>query len=260
MINEIESAHILLKNTKPLVLCLTNYVTMDFIANSLLALGAAPIMSCCDDELEELIKLSHAISINIGTLDEKFIERCYKATSLAKKYNKPITLDPVGSGASIIRTNTANTLMHNVDIIRGNASEIMSLLDNNAHTLGVESLNTTNQAMGAASKVANISGCIVAVSGEEDFITDGKRQSSLGFGSPLMPLVTGMGCALSAVIAAFSAVINDKFKAAELGVAYFGLCGSLSQLEADMPASFRTIVIDTLYAADFAKMRNLYDK
>jgi hydroxyethylthiazole kinase len=150
--------------------------------------------------------------------------------------------------------------MHYADIIKGNASEIMTLADSHVRTLGVESLNTTNQAIDAANKLATTLRCIVAVSGEKDFITDGKQQASLAFGSGLMTIVTGMGCALSAVIAAFSAVITDKFKAAKLATAYFGLCGNLAELQTNKLGTFRTIFIDELYGSNFSKMRKFYDK
>ena len=125
MIEQIAKTRELLFKTKPLILNLTNYVTMDFMANSLLAIGVAPLMTKSDKELEELVKIASSININIGTLTDDFIKQCYKAAILAKKYNRPIVLDPVGSGASTIRTETARGLVEYADIIRGNASEII---------------------------------------------------------------------------------------------------------------------------------------
>lgn len=231
-----------LREIKPLVLCLTNYVTMDFMANSLLALGAAPIMSCDERELEELIQMSHAVNINIGTLNADFIERCKRVTG------KPIVLDPVGAGASIVRTQSARELMVAADIIRGNASEIMALLENENKTLGVESMHQVNDAKNSANKLAEMLKCTVVISGEEDFITNGIKQQSLNFGSPVMPLITGMGCTLTAVIAAFRAVIPDAFEAALVGTAYFGMCGSSVHKKTNKPGSFRTAFIDELYS------------
>jgi hydroxyethylthiazole kinase len=259
MIKQIKTTIADLRKLKPLVLCLTNYVTMDFMANSLLALGAAPLMSVCDLEIEELIKISHAININIGTLDDDAIARYYKAVEFAKHYNKPLIIDPVGAGASAIRTNCARELMKDADIIRGNASEIMALLDDDIKTLGVESLNPTKQAKNKANMLANKFNCTVVVSGAEDFITDGARQESLTFGSPLMPLITGMGCALTAVIAAFRATIPDSFEAAKCATSYFGLCGNLANLKADKPATFRSAFIDELYAADIEDIAKISD-
>lgn len=254
MINSIQSNIAVLRHTKPLVLCLTNYVTMDFMANGLLALGALPIMSSCDEELDELIKISHAVTINLGTLDAAFIQRCHLACELAKVHGKPIVLDPVGAGASLIRTQSARELMNFATIIRGNASEIKALIEEDSKTLGVESICPTEHAKVGAQKLAQMLACTVVISGAEDFITDGQREVSLSFGSPLMPLVTGMGCTLTAVIAAFLAIIPDSFLAAQLATAYFGLCGSRSHLKTTQPGTFRSIFIDELYAADFTHL------
>jgi len=257
MINQIESALLHIRQRKPLILCLTNYVTMDLMANSLLAAGCAPIMSVDARELEELLIISQVVSINIGTLDEHFIERCHQAAALAQRHNKPLVLDPVGAGASTLRTQTARDLMPYADIIRGNASEIMALLDNSTQTQGVESTQSVADATSAALQLAKSLDCSVVVSGADDFICDPTRQDLLSFGSALMPMVTGMGCTLTSMIAAFRAVLPDSFEAARLATAWFGLCGQLSQRLADKPGSFRSAFIDQLYAADFAAMRTL---
>lgn len=250
MINAINHAISDIKKNKPLILCLTNTVTMDFMANSLLALGAAPIMSCDDRELKELILISNAVNLNIGTLDSAFIKRCNLAASIAKRYNKPIILDPVGAGASLSRTQSARQLMTSADIIRGNASEIMALMDHQVSTAGVESSHSTSVAKESADRLANGLNCTVIVSGEEDYVTDGKQQQSLTFGSSIMPLVTGMGCTLTAVVAAFRAVIPDSFNAAYLATAYFGLCGTLTERKAQSPGAFRSTFIDMLYTTE----------
>lgn len=256
-ISEMNSALTLLRTRKPIVLCLTNYVTMDFMANCLLALGASPIMSVEESELQELVNISHAINLNIGTLDHAFIKRAHLAVELAKQENKPVILDPVGVGASLMRTQSARDLLPFATIIRGNASEIMALSDNITKTAGVESLNETQQATPYAMNIASSFNCTVTVSGKDDLITDGSRQELLSFGSPLMPLVTGMGCTLTAVIAAFKAVVPDSFSAARLATAYFSLCGNLAEAKSKYPGTFRSSFIDELYAADFNAMENL---
>ena len=254
MKNEIQVALTQLRNTKPVILCLTNHVTMDFMANSLLALGASPIMSSCDSELECLINISHAVTINIGTFDSAFITRCMQAIELCRRYNKPIILDPVGAGASLSRTEHARALMGSANIIRGNASEIMALMNTLIHTAGVETTQSTQAAKQSASTLATELNCTVAVSGPEDYITNGQQESSLTFGSEIMPLITGMGCTLTAVIAAFRAVIQEPFHAARLATAYFGLCGQLAEYKTTLPGSFRTEFINELYKADFETM------
>ena len=261
MIKQISEALAKLIKAKPLVLNLTNSVTQDFMANSLLAIGAAPIMTESNEELEELIKIASSVNINIGTLSKKFIERCEKAIFLAKQYKKPIVFDPVGSGASLIRTKTANNFIRHVDIVRGNASEIISLQENAiGKTFGVESTNSIVEAKNIAIELSKKYNITVIVSGPTDFITDGERESEILFGSPLMSRITGMGCTLTAVIAAFRGVLDDSFESAKFAVGYFGLCGELAAKQAATPGTFRTNFIDALYEANVIKMGAVYVK
>jgi hydroxyethylthiazole kinase len=248
MIDQLQMAKERIKDHKPLVLCLTNYVTMDFIANVLLAIGAAPIMSCEEGELEALITLSSAVYLNLGTLDERFLSRSDTAIQIAKQLQKPVILDPVGAGASAIRSQSAQALMNAAQIIRGNASEIMALTDTTIQTAGVESTQSTLMGKESADLLARQLNNTVIISGPEDYVSNGKLHISLEYGSALMPLVTGMGCALTAVVAAFAAVEDDYFTAAKLATAYFGLCGEQAERVAKKPGAFRTAFIDAIYS------------
>ena len=258
MIDHIKAQLVILKKHKPLVLNLTNYVTMDFVANSLLALGAAPIMSEDIREMEELIQISGALHINIGTLTPEFMERVRLACNIAKKYNKPIVLDPVGVGASKIRMEAAKEILPFIDILRGNACEIIAVYGLASKELGVESIHEVRDALEAARELAVAQKIIVVVSGAEDFITDGIQEQTLNFGSNLMPLITGTGCSLTAVIAAFRAIIPDSFEAAKLATAYFGLSGQIAENLANGPGSFRVEFLDNLNRPDWRRMRELY--
>ncbi len=258
MLHELEKALKQLRQLKPLVLCLTNHVTMDFMANCLLSLGVAPIMTQDIREISELVHISHAINLNIGTLDHEFIERAQTIAEFAQTYQKPLILDPVGAGATQIRTLTSRSLMPFATIIRGNASEIIALLENINTSHGVESIHSVSTAAHSATVIARQHQCVVVVSGEQDFITDGQKDARLAFGSDLMPYVTGMGCALTAVIAAFKTVIADAYTAAQLATAYFGLCGHLAELKTKKPGSFRTTFIDELYTANFTAMKEIH--
>lgn len=260
MIEQIKEAIINLRKNKPVILNLTNYVTMDFMANSLLALGAAPIMSVCSSELEELVRIATTININIGTLDDAFIENSINTVKFAKKYNKPIILDPVGAGATKIRTKHAQDLANSADIIRSNASEIIAVAGIQQNTKGVESTNSLIDAKNIAIKLAQNLECVIVVTGPIDFITDGTRNAYVPYGSNLMPLVTGMGCILTAVISAFRTIINDPFNACVLATHYCALCGQLAASTSNHPGAFRTNFIDNIHEADFYNMRKIYEK
>lgn len=139
-------------------------------------------------------------------------------------------------------------------IIRGNASEILAL-DNSGATKGVESIHAVDAAKNTAKKLAKRFGCTIAVSGKEDYITNGITNMSLDFGSHLMPLITGMGCALTVVIAAFRGVIEDDFEAASMGSAYFSLCGAKAHKDCKGPGEFKARFIDELYSIKIAEMK-----
>lgn len=251
MIPHIQSTLTQLKQIKPLVLCLTNYVTMDFIANSLLALGAAPLMSESREEIEELVTISQAVFINIGTLNDVFMERALLAAQIAKNLDKPVILDPVGSGASKLRTAAAMELLPLANIIRGNASEIISLTGAQSTTKGVETSDPVLRAISSANLLAQNHHKIIVISGPVDFVTDGTQDQTLTFGSNLMPLITGMGCAMTAVLSAFVACNPDQFQAAVQATAYFGLCGQQTHRQAKAPAAFRQAFIDNLFHPDW---------
>lgn len=236
-----------IRQVKPLILCLTNLVTMDFMANCLLALGAAPIMSADRLELEALIQISHAINLNIGTFDEAFIERANLAAELAQRHQKPMVLDPVGAGATARRTALSLELMQKATIIRGNASEILALQDGTQKTHGVEAIHPVIAAIDSAKTIAHQHQCVVIISGRQDIVIDNHREERFLYGSSLMPLVTGMGCVFTAIVAAFKAVIPDPYQAARLATVYVGLCGDLAARKTNAPGSFRTFFIDELY-------------
>ncbi|BAE81575.1 hydroxyethylthiazole kinase [Chlamydia felis Fe/C-56] len=262
MLEQMHEALQRLRQEQPVVLNITNYVSMDFLANCFLALGASPVMSVSDLELEELIGLSSAVYINIGTLDHLFIQRAYRAVDLAVRQSKPVIFDPAGSGATKIRTEVSHHILSHATIIRGNASEILSFGDVPAKTRGMDSANATHDAKDIAVALASecLCGCAVAVTGSEDFITDGKRHATVELGDPLMSRITGMGCSLTGVLAAFRSVIEDSFEATRLGVEYFSLCGMLARERCEGPGLFKAYFLDELYAADFDRMRRYHNQ
>ena len=241
-----------IKSDKPLILNLTNTVTQDLMANSLLALGCAPIMSNSAGEVMELAKASGAININIGTLNENFMQ----VATAALAATCPVVLDPVGCGATRLRTESAKILAPHAAIIRGNASEIMAM-SGDAFTKGVESLHASETSIASAQQLSKTYGNVCVISGEVDYVIGGQTPSlttdarPLCYGSPLMARVTGMGCTLTALIAAFHAVEKDAFTAAYLATAFMGLIGSQAARQALAPGSFRIAFIDGLYAPDW---------
>lgn len=260
MIDKIEKALVDLRKQKPLILCFTNFVTMEFVANSLLALGAAPIMSACEDEANELVKMASALYVNIGTLDYNFIRLAKKAIEIAKEHNKPIIFDPVGAGATAIRTEISKSILPFAKFIRGNSSEIIALADNRQATYGVEAIHTTDEAASIATRLSLKNNAIVIVSGPVDFITDGNKSIKIPFGSPLVQMITGMDCSMTAVIAAFQSSVENPFEAGIIAAHYFALCGEVVSKEHQTPGTFKTAFLDQLHKPDFASMGDLYDQ
>ena len=209
----------------PLVHSITNFVVMQVTANALLAAHASPLLAHAAEEMDDLTNIDSSLVLNIGTLDPSWLDSMELAGKLMKKKGKPVVLDPVGAGASGLRTRSALRLLDLVrpDILRGNASEIMALAAeirsaDKVATKGVDSRNSSDEALDAAHELARRFGCVVSVSGERDLITDGSADLVVEGGSPLMPLVTGMGCSASAVTGAYAAECRDRLTAAAAAI------------------------------------------
>ncbi|MGI9537241.1 MAG: hydroxyethylthiazole kinase [Desulfocapsaceae bacterium] len=238
-----------IRQNKPLIHNITNYVVMNYTANVLLAAGASPVMAHAENEVEEMVGFAGALVLNIGTLSDSWINSMLKAGRKASELNTPIVLDPVGSGATRLRTQTARTIIAetNVSIVRGNASEILSLHDEDSKSKGVDSLHSVDEAESSAMALAGELGATLAITGPIDFITDGTRIIRVKNGHPLMPVVTGTGCSATAIIGAFAAVDPDPVTATATALAFFGLAGELAGRKAQGPGSFMTAILDSLY-------------
>ncbi|MFP3870846.1 MAG: hydroxyethylthiazole kinase [Syntrophobacteria bacterium] len=237
------------RNERPLVHSITNYVVMNFTANTLLAMGASPVMAHAIDEVEEMVSRARALVINIGTLSKGWIESMVKAGKRANKEGVPVVLDPVGSGATSFRTKTFRRLTQEVKlaVIRANASEILSLASDAVRTKGVDADHDSKQAVNTAREAARETGSVVAISGAVDVITDGEKVVHCSNGHPLLGWVTGTGCAATATIAAFSGVTAEPLVATSAGLAFFGLAGELAAFRARSPGSFSVALMDALY-------------
>lgn len=234
----------------PVVVNMTNYLAMNFNANALLAIGASPIMSFYDKEMEELVGICDSLVINIGCLDDAQIAGMRVAAAAAHNSGKPWVIDPVGVGASKARTETAVELIteYHPAIVRCNASEIMVLHGTACKTRGVDSVEPVEKARSCAKEFAAQHGLVVAVSGAVDYITDGEREAEVRKGSPLMAKVTTMGCCATAVCAAFAAVL-PPFEAAVQAMDLMGSAGEAAAARSRGTGSLAVNFIDELSLA-----------
>lgn len=232
----------------PLTHCITNYVAMEINANALLAVGASPLMSFAPEEMDEIVKISRALVINIGCLDRHEIEGMKAAAAAAVKYNKPWVLDPVGAGASTLRTQTALELIRDFHptVIRGNASEIMVLAGSEIVSKGVDSTNSSSDAVEGAKALAKSTGAVVSISGATDYVTDGERVESIKNGHPIMGRVTAMGCTATAVTGAFVAVSRTPLEGALDAMAVMGVAGDIAAAKCAGTGSFGVEFMDAL--------------
>jgi hydroxyethylthiazole kinase len=238
-----------IRRQAPLIHNITNYVVMNTTANALLAIGASPVMAHAREEVEEMARLAGALVINIGTLSEPWIESMHMAMLAAHREGKPIVLDPVGAGATPLRTETARRLMDAVPpaILRGNGSEIMSLVTTRGQTKGVDSRHDAEQALAAARELSGRYGCAVCVSGAVDLVVHGDAIWRIHNGHPLMARVTGMGCTASALIGAVAAVNESPLLAAAHGMVLLGVAGEIAAERAEGPGSLQVHLLDALH-------------
>jgi len=238
-----------LRKQKPLVHNITNFVVMNVTANSLLATGASPVMAHAPNEVEEMVSFAGALVLNIGTLTDAWVDAMETAARKASGNSIPIILDPVGSGATSLRTRSARRLIDAsaLSVIRGNASEILSLRDRNSKTKGVDSIHSVEEAEDAAKILASELETTLAITGPVDLVTDGKRMLRIANGDAMMAYVTGTGCMATATIGAFLAVDEDPVTATATALAYFGLAGEMAAATSKAPGSFMVALLDALY-------------
>lgn len=247
-----------LRARAPLVHNITNHVVMQITANALLAIGASPVMAHEPEEIQEITGLASALVLNIGTLSKAWIASMRMALDVATERAIPVVIDPVGAGASRLRTATALELLANSrqPLLRGNASEIMALAGQAGKTKGVDSTVDSGAAMQAADDLALRFDCVVSVSGETDIVTDGRNCCLLRGGSALMPRVTGMGCSASALAGAFAGVCKGPGEVPPLvaAMAVMAAAGGEAARRASGPGSFTPLFLDALYHMDAAML------
>jgi len=244
----------------PLVHNITNYVTVNDVANVLLAAGGSPIMSDDADDVEDITSICGGLNINIGTLNKNTIPSMFLAGKKANALGHIVLLDPVGAGASRLRTDTANRLMQEVrfDAVRGNISEIKTLCTGSGSTKGVDAdavdaVTEANLDNGVqlVKTFAAQTGCIIAVTGAIDLVSDGKRCWCIRNGRAEMSRITGTGCQLSALMTAFLVANPDrKLDAAAAAVCMMGLAGEIgwaNMQPGDGNSTYRNRIIDAIF-------------
>ena len=220
------------REKNPLVHCITNYVTVNDVANAILAVGGSPVMADDINEVAEITAIANALVINIGTLNERTVKSMEKAGVTANEKNIPVILDPVGVGVSNLRNKTVENLLEKVKFaaIRGNLSEMAFCAGKNSATRGVDS--NSSDAKFSAAEVAKIVAekysCVAIITGAVDIVTDGKNFAQIKNGVPEMSKITGTGCMLSGILGAYIGACEDKFSAAVSAVASMGIAGEIA--------------------------------
>lgn len=236
----------------PLVHCMTNYVTVNDVANALLAIGASPIMSDDCHDVEDIVSISRALVINIGTLNECTIASMILAGKKANALHIPVIFDPVGAGASAYRNETTKKIIEEVrlDVLRGNLSEVSFVAGLEVSTKGVDSseADADKDAVAVAGSVAKQLNCTVAITGAIDTVSDGETVVQIENGHPMLSKVTGTGCLTSGLVGAFVAVGENPVYASAAAIAATGMAGELAYQKAGSigTGSFHIALIDAL--------------
>ena len=253
------------KAKTPLVHNITNYVTVNEVANVLLACGGSPIMADDIDDVEDITGICGGLNINIGTLNKNTIPSMLVAGKKANELGHAVLLDPVGAGASRLRTETAIKLLNEIkfDVIRGNISEIKTLAFGSGSTKGVDAdvadavtEDTLDQAVDFVKKLAGKLGCIIAVTGAIDLVADADTCYVIRNGRPEMGKITGTGCQLSGMMTAYiTANPDQRLEAAAAAVCVMGLAGEIGwshMQEWEGNSTYRNRIIDAIYQMDEA--------
>ncbi len=249
-----------LRNTCPLIHNITNYVTINDCANIVLACGASPIMADDCKEVEEITSICAGLNINIGTLNSRTIESMVLAGKKANELGHPVVLDPVGAGASTLRTETANRLLDEVKftVIRGNISEIKTLASGSGTTKGVDADiadkvtdENIDEVISFTKELSRKTGAVIAITGAIDIVSDDKKAYVIRNGHPMMSSITGTGCQLSAMTAAYvTANKENTLEATAAAVCAMGFAGEIAHKrlsELDGNSTYRNYIIDAIY-------------
>ncbi|HWQ65541.1 MAG TPA: hydroxyethylthiazole kinase [Methanospirillum sp.] len=242
-----------LKNVRsapPLVHHITNYVTVNDCANITLCAGGSPVMAHAREEIEEMVQYAGALVLNIGTLDPAQIEAMILVGKAAAARGIPIILDPVGAGATALRTDAARRLMNElpISVLKGNAGEIGTLAGVDAKVRGVDSAGLSGDPAAITREYAKRSGMTVVMSGPVDIVSDGVQTLLIRNGHPLMGAISGTGCMAASVIGTYCAGEGSRVTAAAAALAAFGIAGQKAAAVAQGPGTFKPALFDALAA------------
>lgn len=246
----------LIRANRPLVHHITNMVVMNDTANVTLHVGALPVMAHAPQEVAEMAGLAGALVLNIGTLTSEWIESMLIAGRRSNKRAIPIVLDPVGAGATKLRTESSLRLLRELQIavLRGNAGEIGAVAGAGGEVRGVESVRGLENPSATAKTLARQYKTVVAITGARDILSDGERVLGVDNGHFLLSTNTGTGCMSTAIIGAFCAVEKDYLIAAATALACYGFAAEVAAKEAKGPASFKVALLDSLYNMSSARL------
>jgi len=247
-----------LRQARPLVHHITNFVVMNDTANVTLHIGALPVMAHAREEVAEMVALAGALVLNPGTLTPGWIESMLLAGRRANELGVPVVLDPVGAGATTLRTESSLRLLDELDIaiLRGNLGEVSVLAGLGGEVKGVESISAGAEAGEVARAMARQRGLTVAITGERDIISDGQHMVGVDNGHAWLTRITGSGCSATTMVAAFAAVESDPVLAATAGLVCYGLAAEMAAEVARGPASFKVALFDALYNLTPAQVRS----
>lgn len=239
-----------IRRTRPLVHHLTNIVVANDNANTMLSLGALPVMAYAREEVEEMVSQAGALVVNLGTLTKELVESALLAGKRANALGIPVVLDPVGAGATRFRKESALLFLREVKVavLRGNVAEIRSLLDLPSRMRGVESGGDYWDYPSVAREAAQRFGLVVAVTGVVDYVSDGSRAIAVHNGHVLLTRVTGTGCMATSLCGAFAALKRDFLFSTAGALGFLGVCAEKSALHAHGPGSFRVALFDAMYS------------
>lgn len=237
-----------IKEKKPLIHHITNFVVMNETANITLAAGALPVMAHAKEEVEEMVSMASALVLNIGTLWPELIDSMVLAGRKANELGIPVVLDPVGAGATNLRTESAKMILEEVDIsiVRGNPAEISILCGLEAQIKGVESIEQDSEPEKIAEDFALKSKSIACVTGKEDFVSDGEETHKISNGHPALSTITGTGCMATTIAACFAGVQENLLQAAASALIAFGIAGEKAAAISAKPGTFHATLYDAV--------------